>query len=136
MCAPNRTITTCTALLHPRPPCPSLFTRASHSDLIMRFLLLSLGPPPLILSYVSHPPRSSAAERQTFPKHHKPQCRSCVFQGHNDRSHGTPFPSLMSGSHHPYPQLYLARPNLGKVDPGQTVEVQGAIYLLVFNSVD
>jgi len=32
-------------------------------------------------------------------------------------------------------QLYCVWPISGKVDPGQTVKVQGAIYLLVFTAV-
>ena len=97
---------------------------------------LSLASSPLFsLSHVRHPPRSSDTERQTFPKHHKPQCRSCIIQNQDDCSQGAPFSCSNVSSPHLYPQLYCVRPNSGKVDPGQTVEVQGAISLIVFNAV-
>ena len=86
-------------------------------------------------SHIRHPPRSSDTERHSFPKHHKPQCRSCIIQNQDECSQGAPFSCLNVSSPHLYPQLYAVRPNSGKVNPGQIVEVQGAISLLVFNAV-
>ena len=90
---------------------------------------------PFFLSHIRHPPRSSDTERQTFPKHHKPQCGSCIIQNQDECSQGAPFSCSNVSSPHLYPQLYYVRPNAGKVNPGQTVEVQGAISLIVFNAV-
>jgi len=133
MWALYRTIITCTILLHPRPPCPSLFIQARHSGSIVRLFFFPWVPPLLFLSHVRHLPRSSDTERDTFPIHHKSQCRSCIFQGQGDRLQGAPFSCWNLGSPHLYSQLYCVRPNVGKIDPGETVKIQGTIYLLVFN---
>ena len=88
-----------------------------------------------LLSHIRHSSRSSDTGPETLPKHHKPQCRSCIIQNQDDCSQGAPFSCSNVSSPHLYPQLYCVRPNSGKVDPGQTVEVQGAISLIVFNAV-
>ena len=87
------------------------------------------------LSHIRRPSRSSDTECQTFPKHQKPQCRSCIIQNQDECSQGAPFSCSNVSSPHLYRQLYSVRPNPGKVDPGQTVEAQGAISLIVFNAV-
>jgi hypothetical protein len=87
------------------------------------------------LSHIRHPPRSSDTERRAFPKHHKPQYRSCIIQNQDDCSQSAHFSCLIVGSPHLYPQLYCALSNPRKVDPGQTDGVQGAISLIVFNAV-
>ena len=112
---------------------PNKFLGFSRAFSPLPFLLPWIFSP--FLSLVRHPPRSSDTERETFSRHHEPQCRSCIVQNQDERSQGAPFSCWNLGSPHPYPQLYCVRPNSGKVDPGQTVEVQGAIYLLVFNAV-
>lgn len=69
---------------------------------------------------------------QAHPHALQPQCATGCVQGQDDRSQGALLPRRAPPRRPPRAdracvvQLYCVRPNSGRVDPGETVEVQGA----------